>query len=318
MKRIAYILLMLAISLPLISCQVPADIEDDMIENAAFPITIDGVIIENSPKSVISLSPAITEIIFEMGYEDTLIGRSRYCDFPPEVEEIQSVGSGANPDIDSIVDLAPNVVICGSALAQKDTAYLNDKNINVVVIPIAKTINQFYKGYEIIGTLFEGAIKGVNKGQETYEALKSRIDAEINKHSSDRKTFAYITTSSNTIATGDTFEDAILTIFGDNIAADASNYQYSLKDVDKANPDVIYIHKSIDEDKISKKKELANTTAVKNGNIIKIDNIYFERPSLRILELIEQLSPSEQEDAQSKEEESTDTGDENTPPANGD
>ena len=45
MKRLAYILLMLMISLPLISCQVPADVEDDTIENAAFPITIDGVTI---------------------------------------------------------------------------------------------------------------------------------------------------------------------------------------------------------------------------------------------------------------------------------
>ena len=299
MKRFIYILLMLVISLPLISCQVPADIEDDTIENAAFPITIDGVTIENSPTNVISLSPAITEIIFEMGYENSLIGRSRYCDFPAEVEDIQSVGSGANPDIDAIAELAPDVVICGSALAQKDVAFLNGKGIDVVVIPIPKTISQFYKGYEIIGTLFEGSIKGSNKGQETYEEIKSKIDEEIEKHSDDRKTFAYITTSSYTVATGDTFEGEFLTIFADNIAANSSSYQYSLDEVNKANPDVIYIHKSLDADKVSKKKELANTTAVKNGDIIKIDNIYFERPSLRILELIEMLSPSEEEQAES-------------------
>jgi len=290
MKRLAYILLMLMISLPLISCQVPADVEDDTIENAAFPITIDGVTIENSPKNVISLSPALTEIIFEMGYENSLIGRSKYCDYPAEVEEIQSVGSGANPDIDTIVELTPDVVICGSALAQKDVAYLKGKGIEVVVIPIPKTISQFYKGYEIIGTLFEGSIKGINKGQETYEELKTKIDEEINKHSSDRKTFAYITTSSYTVATGDTFEGAFLSIFADNVAASGSSYQYSLEEVAQANPDVIYIHKSLDIDKILKKKELANTNAIKGGNIIKIDNIYFERPSLRILELLEALS----------------------------
>ena len=53
---------------------------------------------------------------------------------------------------------------------------------------------------------------------------------------------------------------------------------------------MIYIHKSLDIDKTLKKKELANTNAIKGGNIIKIDNIYFERPSLRILELLEALS----------------------------
>ena len=124
---------------------------------------------------MISLSPALTEIIFEMGYENSLIGRSKYCDYPAEVEEIQSVGSGANPDIDTIVELTPDVVICGSALAQKDVAYLKGKGIEVVVIPIPKTISQFYKGYEIIGTLLKVRLKVSIKGRKLMRSLKLRL-----------------------------------------------------------------------------------------------------------------------------------------------
>lgn len=307
MKNFAYILLILLIPLSVISCQVPADIEDDVIESAAFPVTIDGVTIESPPRGVISLSPAITEIIYEMGYADYLVGRSKYCDFPPEVEEIESVGSGASPDIDEIVRLSPDVVICASSLAQKDVAYLNNKGIEVVVIPIPKTINQFYKGYETMGTIFEGAIKGVNKGQEIYGPLKAKIDKEIENHSRDRKTFAYITTTSYTVATGDTFESAILTVLGDNIAADATDYKYSLDEVSEANPDIIFAHKSLDIDKLSKKEELSSTSAIKEGDIIVIDNIYFERPSLRIIKLIEQLSHDAHEDIVSDIEGSADS-----------
>src|SRR4030042_4281575 len=42
----------------------------------------------DNPQRIISAAPGITEIIFALGEQKRLIGRTEYCDFPPEVASI--------------------------------------------------------------------------------------------------------------------------------------------------------------------------------------------------------------------------------------
>src|SRR5678815_2093660 len=60
---------------------------------------------------VVSISPSTTEAVFAIGAGSLLVGRSRYCDFPPEVERLPVVGGYADPSVESIVALAPNLVV---------------------------------------------------------------------------------------------------------------------------------------------------------------------------------------------------------------
>lgn len=60
---------------------------------------------------VVSLSPSTTESIFAIGAGDLLVGRSRFCDFPREVEKIAVVGGFADPNIEAILALAPTLVV---------------------------------------------------------------------------------------------------------------------------------------------------------------------------------------------------------------
>jgi iron complex transport system substrate-binding protein len=62
-------------------------------EPEPYPITIDGVEIEQSPAEIISLSPALTEILFEFDEGSRIIARSDYCDYPLETAEISAVFS---------------------------------------------------------------------------------------------------------------------------------------------------------------------------------------------------------------------------------
>ena len=63
-----------------------------------YPVTLNGTEITSSPKTVISLTPAYTEILFEMGYGDKLIAVSDYCDYPPETKELPKVSGSTSPD----------------------------------------------------------------------------------------------------------------------------------------------------------------------------------------------------------------------------
>ncbi|WP_438016771.1 helical backbone metal receptor [Sorangium sp. So ce315] len=60
---------------------------------------------------VVSLSPSTTEAVCAIGAGAALVGRSRYCDHPPEVLRLPSVGGYADPSIESVIALSPTLVV---------------------------------------------------------------------------------------------------------------------------------------------------------------------------------------------------------------
>ena len=77
---------------------------------------------------VVSLSPSTTEAIVAIGAGDALVGRSRYCDFPPDVLKLPQVGGYADPNLEAIFALKPDLVVgargpAGPQLAEKLAAH---------------------------------------------------------------------------------------------------------------------------------------------------------------------------------------------------
>ncbi len=60
---------------------------------------------------VISLAPSLTEIVFDLGAERTLIGAIAYDDHPPGPNKILSVGSVAGLNYERILKLKPDLVL---------------------------------------------------------------------------------------------------------------------------------------------------------------------------------------------------------------
>lgn len=60
---------------------------------------------------VVSLSPSTTEAAYAVGAGDKMVGRSRYCSYPPEVTKLPQVGGYVDPSFESILDLSPDLVI---------------------------------------------------------------------------------------------------------------------------------------------------------------------------------------------------------------
>lgn len=59
---------------------------------------------------IVSLSPAITEIICHLGGEKFLVGRSSSCDHPEQVKKIPVAGDFARPDLERILLLKPGYI----------------------------------------------------------------------------------------------------------------------------------------------------------------------------------------------------------------
>jgi len=59
---------------------------------------------------IVSLSPSTTETLYAIGAGDRVVGRSRYCDYPPEVAKLPQVGGFVDPSFEAILALRPDLV----------------------------------------------------------------------------------------------------------------------------------------------------------------------------------------------------------------
>jgi ABC-type hemin transport system substrate-binding protein len=62
-------------------------------------------------RRIVSLSPASTELLFALGAGDRVVGRTTWCDYPPEARRVPSVGDGLNPNLEAILALRPDLVV---------------------------------------------------------------------------------------------------------------------------------------------------------------------------------------------------------------
>src|SRR4030042_545892 len=66
------------------------------------------------PQRIVSLAPSNTEILFALGLGDRVVGVTDYCDYPPEAREKTHIGGYWTPDVETIVSLAPRLVVAQS------------------------------------------------------------------------------------------------------------------------------------------------------------------------------------------------------------
>ncbi|HTO12236.1 MAG TPA: cobalamin-binding protein [Candidatus Binatia bacterium] len=95
--------LLLALAVALVAAPVDAVIVRDMLGHE--------VTLPRPPARIVSLVPAATEIIFALGAEDRLVGRTDYCEYPAAARAKASVGGMVNPSLETLVTLKPDLVI---------------------------------------------------------------------------------------------------------------------------------------------------------------------------------------------------------------
>ena len=65
----------------------------------------------SAPRRIVSLVPAITEMLFAVGAGSQVVAVSSHDEFPPEVKALPKVGALIDPDTEKIISLRPDLVI---------------------------------------------------------------------------------------------------------------------------------------------------------------------------------------------------------------
>ncbi len=112
-----------------------------------------------SDLKIISLAPSITEILYMVGLGNNIIGVTRYDDFPEEVKHKEVIGGYLDIDIEKIIKMKPDLVICEPNSGIKNLVELiSSKGIKVIVVD-ANSVLDILLATEEIGKMFGKAIE---------------------------------------------------------------------------------------------------------------------------------------------------------------
>lgn len=263
-------------------------------EAAPYPVTAGGLTFNSSPETVGSLSPAVTEMLFELGYGDRLVCRSDYCDYPEEAEAVPAVGSAVNPDIDGIIKLSPALLITQSPIANKDITRLSQAGISVLSIPAPRSAEELMENYRSLSLIFSGSLEGEEKADRATEDLRAALNEA--KGSCESLVFIMnITDDGFSAATGDSFAGDYAAHFGKNIAAGNTSLTLTPEELLAADPQVILLAHPLESSDID--SELSSQlSAFSEGHVFVIDASLTERPTARLARITRKISEAVRED----------------------
>lgn len=239
-----------------------------------FPLTVCGTEIKAEAKRVVSLSPAVTEIIAELGYVDRLCGISNYCDYPENLG-IQTVGSSENPDMDMLLKLKADVIFTLSGLSERDIYALTEGGTAVVCLETPSTAEGYAKLYSDISSVFVGENEGKIKGDTALKVIKDGVSSAFSG------SYIYVTPKL-TVAGVNTFENAVLSLAGENLCT-GEGYCETLS-LEGIQPQYIIAGDMFESSDLAKDSVLS---AMIDGGaeIIFVDTMGFERPSSRTADI---------------------------------
>ncbi|MBU1342283.1 MAG: ABC transporter substrate-binding protein [Proteobacteria bacterium] len=230
---------------------------------------------QDIPARVVSLSPIITETIYLVGAQDSLIADTTYCNVPEPAKFKEKIGSVTQMNVEKIIRLRPDLVIASSLSREKQLMILEHQSIRVFRAQNPKTFSQMC---DMTLTIGQKLGKEENAGQIVEQAQKEA--AAILKKIRDLKkprVFLQIGLKPLHSANKEMFINEYIRYGGGiNIAENESSGIYSREKVIKQNPDIILISTMGSSKKAGELEKqgwmiFKTINAVKNNRIFVLD-----------------------------------------------
>jgi iron complex transport system substrate-binding protein len=247
------------------------------------------------PKRIVSLAPNITEILFNLGLDEEIVGVSIHCNFPEKTRSRDKVGSYISLDYEKITSLKPDLIVATAAGNTRDmvdrlgklgfpTYVIYPKNFNDILQSIVH-IGEIVDRREEARLIIEGMRK---RSQRVIDLTKNLLTPRVFIQIGDVPIV--------TVGKGSFADDLIRLAGGENIARKEKEVypRFGMEEILKRSPEVIVIssmnpkgdyHKIVQE--WSRWKSIP---AVKNGRIHLIDSDLIDRPSPRIIDGLEEFA----------------------------
>ena len=314
-QKIIALLLVLCLMLSLCACkkeEAEAEIPEEPID-PNYPITLElekgTVTLHEAPESVVSLSPAITTLFYELGEDGRLDGVSTYA--PAEAAGKTDCGTAQNVDLAAVKKINPDLLFTDTVLLNEQLIELQQMDVEVIYLPRPEETDEIFDRAELILLALYGKEAGAEKAtgwketwDKAWEALKLLDEEE--------QCSVLLLTDLDLAATGDVWEGQLLNDLSlQNLAAEGTDWQIpqvqTAEDGTKTylygettvewNPAVIFYNSALDVESIKTSELYMNSDAVKNEALYPVEWTVLQMQNMELPELLgtmaEQVYPEQ-------------------------
>jgi len=123
------------------------------------------------PQRIVSGAPNVTEICCALGLIDQLVGRTRYCNYPPAVRDVPAFGALIDTNVEVLLKLKPDLILLAGQ-SRALTERLARQNLRLVSLP-DRSLNDIFTAIKKVGTL--------THRPQTAEMLCHAIRADLDR-----------------------------------------------------------------------------------------------------------------------------------------
>jgi iron complex transport system substrate-binding protein len=238
-------------------------------------------IVENNSIRVITLSPHLAEMLFNLGALNTLVGVSAYTDFPEQLKNLPNIGDAFVLDIEKITILEPDIILAWkSGTPQNIVDELVNLGFNVKIIK-SQNLEDIASSILLLGDV----VGKKNEAKKIANEFKTGIKYLKDTFQQKKKLRVFFQIDKKPIFTigGSHFISEIIDICGGiNIFSDVKQTAPSISEesVVSRDPEIIF-----SRDAASNKMKLKIWEKFDNMSAIKLDNLFYlnarelERPT---------------------------------------
>jgi len=249
--------------------------------------------IDEVPRRIVSLAPANTEILFALGLGDRVVGVTEYCNYPTEAGGKEKIGGFATPDLESIVALAPDLVLAGGIHQKEVIPGLEEMGLTVFAL----------EPEDLAGIMESIRAVGLITGKETEASevtaqMEGRLEAITDETKNVERTprVLYVTWHDPlwSVGSGNMIHELIEKAGGENIFQDITGHTVvSLEAVLVRDPEAIIACSGHGEagDKpfewVKQETRLSVTAARRNNRVYEVDADLVSRYGPRAVDALE-------------------------------
>ena len=234
-----------------------------------------------------SLSPAATEIVYAIGAGDKVVGRTDYCDYPQEVADVDSIGSYAEPNMELIIEKAPDVIFVSDYIDDSIRSQVEAIGTKVFIFSandIEAAENDIQAAGQILNLNDEA--KEVTDGMEADRAdLKETLSGK-----EEEKSVFIDIGSYYSAGPGSLLDSLLKEIQAENVAEDTGETwpQLSVERIIEKDPNV-YVSLYTKPEELKEVSGLADLDCIANDNIVYFDGLsneanMMQRPGPRLVQ----------------------------------
>lgn len=124
-----------------------------------------------SSQKIVSLVPALTEILFFLGLADHVVGVTEHCNYPEEAINKTKVGLFAQPDKGKILSLCPDLVLADKLLHADTIHSLQEDGLEIMPVSYSR-VDGIFELMESLVSRFGADVSAMQK----INVLRKRME----------------------------------------------------------------------------------------------------------------------------------------------